>query len=194
MQIARHSHLEESLQAFQHLFNTYYLSLTAYAYKIVNDHQEAEDIVQDVFMSLWIIKDRFDFDRAVKPYLLKAVYNRSVNYLKSRKPSIDITTGDTDLMLLNEIASSDQEDSLLLKETSEKIHDFIETLPTQCKKVFKLSRFSGLKNKEIASTLNISEKTVENHISKALRDLRIHLKKIGLIPLFLLGLYRIFIG
>ncbi len=193
MQISHNNYLEERLKVFQYLFNTYYQPLTAYAYKIVNDNQEAEDIVQDVFMSLWINKDTFNYDQPIKPYLFKAVYNRSINYLKARKPSIDITASDINQMLSDEIILSHQEESLLLKETSEQIKNFIETLPAQCKKIFKLSRISGLKNKEIAHTLNISEKTVESHISKALKDLRIHLKAIGIMSLFLLYLLHIFI-
>ncbi|MDR2914414.1 MAG: RNA polymerase sigma-70 factor [Tannerella sp.] len=194
MQISHNSYLEERLNVFQYLFNTYYQPLVAYAYKIVNDHQEAEDIIQDVFLSLWINKDTFNYDQPIKPYLFKAVYNRSINYLKARKPSIDITASDAGQLLSDEIISSHQEESLLLKETSEQIKNFIETLPAQCKKIFKLSRISGLKNKEIAKTLNISKKTVESHISKALKDLRTHLKAIGIMSLFLFSLFRIFIG
>ena len=181
MQISHNNYFDQRLHLFRHLFDIYFKQLTAYAFKIVDDYQEAEDIVQDVFMSLWINKDFFDFDKSVKPYLFKAVYNRSINYLKSKKPIIDITKSETDQLLSNEIIFSDQEESLLLKETQEKIKEFVETLHPQCRKVFKLSRVSGLKNKSIADILNISEKTVESHISKALKGLRIYLKEIGII-------------
>ena len=179
-----HTHyVDQKLARFQDLFNSYYHSLTAYAYKIVDDHQGAEDIVQDVFMALWIKKDIFDFEEPIQPYLYKAVHNRSLNYLKTQSPLILVS--DIATMLHQEIIQSNQEDSLLLKEISEEIRDFVESLPNQCKNVFKLSRLSNLKHKEIAVYLNISEKTVESHIRKALNDLRTHLKKAGLISFFL---------
>lgn len=176
-------YIDQKLAAFQNLFNSYYQSLAVYAYKIVDDYQGAEDIVQDVFMALWIKKDILDFNEPIQPYLFKAVYNRSINYLKSQSPiasKVDIST-----ILHNEIIQSDQDETLFLKEISEEIRKFVETLPPQCKTVFKLSRISNMKHREIASTLNISEKTVESHIRKALNDLRTHLKKIGLITLLL---------
>ncbi|MDR1097780.1 MAG: RNA polymerase sigma-70 factor [Tannerella sp.] len=180
MRKANDPDVEQRLQVFRHLFNTCYQSLTAYACKIVNDYPEAEDIVQDVFMSFWINKDTFDFGKPVKPYLFKAVYNRSINYLKSEKANVEIAESKIDRTLDQIITSSYREDSLLLKELSGVITDFIETLPAQCRQVFKLSRVSGLKNREIAATLHISEKTVEAHIGKALKELRIHLKKSGM--------------
>jgi RNA polymerase sigma-70 factor (ECF subfamily) len=191
-EIPDNKHLEQRLNLFQYLFTTYYQSLMAYAYKITNDHQEAEDIVQDVFMSFWVNKDTFDFSKPIKPYLFKAVYNRSVNFLKAKKESIEITECETDEMLHRKIIGSYQEDSLLLKEMTEEINHFIATLPAQCRNVFKLSRISGLKNKEIAKAMDISEKTVESHIGKALKDLRIYLKKKGFMPLFIFCLCNIF--
>jgi RNA polymerase sigma-70 factor (ECF subfamily) len=174
---------EQRLGVFQYLFNTCYHSLVAYAYKMVDDVQDAEDVVQDVFMTLWIGRDAFDFDQPVKPYLFKAVYNRSVNLLKSRRATLEIAGDGSVRTLHEEITLSCEEDSLLLKELSDGIERFIDTLPPQCKKVFRLSRMSGLGNREIAEALNISGKTVEAHIGKALRELRAHLKKTGLMTL-----------
>jgi RNA polymerase sigma-70 factor (ECF subfamily) len=183
MKLSSDRNLEHRLNVFRYLFNTYYQSLAAYAYKIVDDIQDAEDIVQDVFMTFWINKDTFDFSKPVKPYLFKAVYNRSINFLKSKKTNIELTENNIDQLLHEEIALSYPDNPLLLKELSDEINHFIDALPPQCKKVFTLSRISELKNREIAETLHISEKTVESHISKALKELRIHLKKLGLMIL-----------
>lgn len=174
--------VEQKLSMFENLFQTYYNSLLAYAYKKVNDKQAAEDVVQDVFMALWIKHDSIDFNTSIKPYLYKAVYNRSITYLNSMINSLDITEHDIDMSLHNAIILYDQQDSLLLKEVSEEVARFIETLPTQCKKVFKLSREEYLKNKEIALILNLSEKTVEDHLRRALKGLRSHLIKSGFLP------------
>ncbi|MCD7936486.1 MAG: RNA polymerase sigma-70 factor [Tannerellaceae bacterium] len=171
--------LKQSLKLFEELFACYYASLVGYAYKIVNDTQAAEDIVQDVFMGLWSKKDVLDFSESIKPYLFKAVYNRSLNYLSSLHTTLDVDGEDTYILLHKQITSYNQQDSLLLKEVEEEIRRFIETLPPQCRKVYKLSREENLKNREIAEKLNISEKTVEDHIRKALRELKTHLVKSG---------------
>ncbi|MCD7932400.1 MAG: sigma-70 family RNA polymerase sigma factor [Tannerellaceae bacterium] len=131
-------------------------------------------------------KDTIDFSESIKPYLFKAVYNRSLNYLSSLHPQVDIGEENTYQLLHKQITSYNQQDSLLLKEVEEEIKRFIETLPPQCSKVYKLSREENLKNREIAEKLNISEKTVEDHIRKALRELRSHLAKSGFMILFFL--------
>jgi RNA polymerase sigma-70 factor (ECF subfamily) len=172
--------IEQRLNVFQRLFHTHYQSLAAYAYKIVDDIQDAEDIVQDVFMTLWVNKKTFDFNKPAGPYLFKAVYNRSINFLKSKKTNIETMEKQIDQLLHEEITQSYSDDSLLLKELSDEINRCIDALSPQCKKVFVLSRMSELKNREIAEALHISEKTVESHIGKALKELRTHLKKTGL--------------
>lgn len=184
----RKSHSE--LIFFEDLFNDYYALLVSYAYKFVNDKQVAEDIVQDVFMALWIKKDDIDFSEPIKPYLYKATHNKSLNYLGSLQLTQPLETCDVDTQIHHEIIQYNQSDSLLLKEMSEEIESFIETLPPQCKRVFKLSRSENKKNREIAVLLGISEKAVEKQISKALSELRLHLKKTGFISV----LYWIYIG
>ncbi len=177
----------ECLGLFEHLFDTYYKALTIYSYKFVNDWQAAEDITQDVFMSIWMNKNKIDFSKPINTYLYRAIYNRSINYINSslmqykNKESLTI-----DEMINEEIMVYNQHDELLQKEISNNINEFIETLPPQCKKVYKLSRVQNLKNKEIAYLLNISEKTVEKHISKALEELRSHLIKLEVLSFILL--------
>ena len=89
-------------------------------------------------------------------------------------------TDNLDELIDYEILSYNQHDNLLLKEIEEEISSFVKTLPEQRKKVFLLSREENMKNKEIAFLLNISEKTVEKHITKALSDIRTHLTQTGL--------------
>ncbi|MDR2118389.1 MAG: RNA polymerase sigma-70 factor [Tannerellaceae bacterium] len=177
-ELASHGRRKQELALFQSLFATYYQPLLAYTCKVVNDIQSAEDIVQDVFMSLWINRDTLDFTEPLGSYLYKAVYKRSLTYLNSRRA---IHEKDATARMHEEIVQYDQQDSLLLKETFEEIRHFVETLPPQCKKAFKLSRFSHLKNREIAEVMQISEKTVEAHIGKALKELRAYLVRIGLL-------------
>lgn len=166
---------------FQKLFEDYFRSLVTYSYRYVNDWSAGEDIVQDVFMALWINRDKIDFEEPIKPYLYRATYNRSINYLNSVSVQQRVDHADMlDELIDREILSYNQHDNLLLKEIEEEITSFVGTLPEQRKRVFLLSREENLKNKEIALRLNISEKAVEKHITKALSDIRTHLTETGL--------------
>ena len=169
------------LMLFQELFARYFRSLVTYAYRYVNDWNVSEDIVQDVFMALWVNRNEIDFEEPVKPYLYRATYNRSINHLNSVLVQRRVDhTDNLDELIDYEILSYNQHDNLLLKEIEEEISSFVKTLPEQRKKVFLLSREENMKNKEIAFLLNISEKTVEKHITKALSDIRTHLTQTGL--------------
>ncbi len=172
------------MSLFGQLFNTYFQALTTYAYRFVNDWQAAEDITQDVFMALWVKKEEIDFDEPIKPYLYRAIYNRSINYLNSALMQKRIEGADTiDELINHEILSYNQHDTLLLKEITNEIDSFVETLPPQCRKVYKMSREENLRNKEIAARLEISEKAVEKHISKALSEIRNHLVRLDILSM-----------
>lgn len=174
------------ISLFQQLFDSYFQSLVTYAFRFVNDWQAAEDITQDVFMALWVKKEDIDFDEPVKPYLYRAVYNRSINYLNSALMQKRIEGVDTiDELINQEILSYNQHDALLLKEITAEIHNFVETLPPQCRNVYKLSREENLKNKEIAARLDISEKAVEKHITKALTEIRNHLVHLDILSMLI---------
>lgn len=171
------------LVLFQELFEHYFRSLVTYAYRYVNDWTVSEDIAQDVFMALWISRNKIDFEEPIKPYLYRATFNRSINHLNSVLVLRRVDHADNlDELIDHEILSYNQHDNLLLKEIEEEITSFVETLPKQRKRVFQLSREENLKNKEIALRLNISEKSVEKHITKALSDIRAHLIETGLMP------------
>ena len=182
----------DALAMFENLFQQFFQPLVTYAYRFVNDWQTAEDITQDVFMSLWLKKEEINFEEPIKPYLYRSIYNKAINYLNSALIQKRIDRKETlDEMINREIMSYNQYDTLLLKEITNEITSFVETLPPQCKKVFEMSRGQNLKNKEIAEQLNISEKAVEKHISKALNEIREHLIKMDMMPaliwLILLG-------
>ena len=177
---------EEKLLLFRSLFSKYYPSLLVYACKLLNDKAVAEDIIQDIFLSLWINKEYIDFELSLQSYLFRSVYNRSVTYLSSRKHISSL--GNEDNVTLNlhqEVIQWDQQDLLLVEELRKEIFHFVEKLPDKCKSVFKLSRLKDLKNKDIALRLGISEKTVESHMRKALKEIREHLIRIGLLMAFL---------
>lgn len=172
---------------FEKLFEDFLEPLTTYAYRYVNDWQVAEDIVQDTFLSLWMNKEFINFDDPIKPYLYRSVYNKSINHLQTAYIKRRINPEDTDALIDQIILEYNQYDSLLLKEVVHEIDSFIETLPPQCKKVYRMSRGELLKNKEIALALGISEKAVEKNISRALNGIRVHLRGLDLLPGLLIG-------
>lgn len=163
----------------------HYKALKTYALRFLYDADIADDIVQDIFFELWKKQELIKVDRNVKSYLFKAVYNKSINYLKSKpfKSQISIETTD---FLENYLQQNTQEDNLISKEIRKEIETAIDQLPTQCKKVFLLSRTYELKNREIAEQLDISVKSVEKHITKAISQIYSYLKQTGI--LFLLYL------
>lgn len=177
----------QDLTAMETLFRRFYRSLRAYAFRFVNDTDLSEDIVQDVFYDLWKRRASIRFqDDAIKTYLFKAVYTHSLNALNENRNSCPLVEENENDILDTYITpphmpNSDQ--SLLLKELENEITSYINTLPPQCLKIFKLSRGYGLKNREIAEQLGISVKAVEKQISKALSGLKEHLTKNGLLLL-----------
>lgn len=138
--------------------------------KYVKDMTVAEEIVQDLFMKIWEAPQDLDGVRSIKPYLYRTIINQSINYLNRQK-----NIAEHHLRLAEDL--SDEYIEMIVEDFAlkELLHKEIERLPEQCKRVFKLSRLEGLKYKEIAEALGISEKTVENHIVNALKILRTRL-------------------
>lgn len=180
----------QDLEMMEILFKRLYKPLRAYAFRLVNEMDVAEDIVQDVFFKIWLQRDTIRFeDQAVKSYLFKAVYTHALNALNQRQLHLYSLQSYQESEQLDQYLSSyytqNSENSLLLKELEREITTCIESLPPQCHKVFILSRTYGLKNREIAEQLGISIKAVEKQISKALSCLKEHLGKKGLISFLL---------
>jgi len=155
------------------LFRTYYQPLCNYAYTFVQDRDEAEEIVQSTFMSVWEKRDTLEIKTSVKPYLYAMVRNACLNLIKHEKIKQQHVT--------HELALSDQSieavsQTVMASELESKINQALNKLPEQCRLVFKLSRFEELKYAEIADQLNISVKTVENQMGKALKIMREQLK------------------
>jgi len=138
---------------------------------MVRDKDAAEDIVQEVFIRFWNKKEDLPKDLDPKAYLFKSVYNASLNCIAEQKKSTKVEAE----TLINVEANEKADGEILHQETVEAIRLGLEQLPPACKNVFLLSRNEDLSYKEIADTLDISIKTVEAQMSKALRILRKHL-------------------
>jgi RNA polymerase sigma-70 factor (ECF subfamily) len=161
------------IAAFEMLFRTYYQSLCNYAYTFVRDREEAEEVVQSTFMGVWEKRDNLTIHTGVKPYLYAMVRNACLNLLKHEKikqrhAAMEIASG--------ERSAESVARTVEASELEHRIVNAMSKLPEQCRLVFKLSRFEELKYAEIAEQLNISVKTVENQMGKALRVMREQLK------------------
>lgn len=151
---------------FENVFRSYYSQLVAYAYQYVSDSDLSEELVQEMFTNLWQKVDDIEIRTSTKSYLYGAVRNACLNYIKhqgivkrhkeSEKYNIDYQ--DTDFLELDELQS--------------KIDEALNKLPPKCREIFELSRFEDLKYKEIAVQLNISIKTVEGQMGRALKVMR----------------------
>jgi RNA polymerase sigma-70 factor (ECF subfamily) len=158
---------EGNESAFEQVFRFYYAPLCRYAVGIVTEKEEAEEIVQQVFLRVWERRAELNIAVSFKAYLYRSVHNASLNHKQRRKN--DVRYDDLQLRVVHAAESSHVMDEKILEKEIEKA---LLTLPEQCRKIFELSRFEELKYREIAELLNISIKTVENQMGKALRIMR----------------------
>lgn len=158
----------ETKSDFEELFNTHYSNLCAYANNFLKDVDASEEVVQEVLFKLWTNKDTIIITTSIQSYLFRAVRNASLNVLKHVNIREDYKLHH-EYEMQNEQSS---EDEMIVSELEQKIREAIDQLPVERKKVFIMSRYEGLKYKEIAEKLNISVSTVENQMVKALKYLR----------------------
>ncbi len=156
---------------FQHLFDDLYIPLCRYALKFVNNHNLAEDVVQDTFVYLWENRKRLSFSEGINHYLYTSVRNRSLNLLqKNFAKSVSSFPNDNEIQYAGNKQPTAQE-LLECKELEKILEDALNSLPEKCRIIFSLKRFSDMSNQEIAGHLNISVKTVEAQTTIAIKKL-----------------------
>lgn len=159
-------------KAFEQLFRDWYVRLCVYAESIVRDRDLAEDLVQGIFCMLWEKRDMVDVRESVKSYLYRSVYNSALNTIKHEKVKIAflefIRKHEKEEENDTERFFDSEDQNIVLKE----LNRAIETLPDQCREIFLLSRFAGKKSAEIASELDLSVRTVEAQLYRAMKRLR----------------------
>lgn len=154
---------------FDFVFHYFYSGLCAYAEKIIGDSNASEDIVQDLFFTLWTKHKQIQISSSLKNYLFTSVKNRSLDYLKKEKNKIQHKSSTIHLQNHDENLSTFWFAESELETIIEKS---LAKLPPRCREIFTLSRFEGFKNNDIADQLGISKRTVELQISNALKTLR----------------------
>jgi len=151
----------------ENLFKKYFAALCVFARQYVYDNDKVKDIVHDVFINIWEKGSLYENESLIKGYLFTSVKNRCFNYLRDNKKFNK--SGDE---AFNYEGATTDENAIELKELNVLINKEIDNLPDKCKEVFILSRYDEMKYAEIAEHLNISVKTVEAHMTKALKILR----------------------
>ena len=179
----------ETKADFEALFNAHYSDLCAYANNFLKDVDASEEVVQEVLFKLWTNKDRVVITTSVKSYLFRSVRNACLNVLKHLNIREEYKSYNEEML---RVAEQSSEDEMMFSELQEKIRRAIDKLPMERRKIFIMSRYDGLKYQEIADKLNISVKTVENQMVKALKFLRLELEEY--LPFILLFFSDIFFG
>ncbi len=163
------------LEEFENLFRQFFQPLVLFANKFIYDLDLAENIVQDVFMNIWMNREQIDFKGNLKTYLYTSVKNRAINSVKHSK----IEREYKEKVRIVESDFNTPETEFDLQEMEKDINKVIQNLPDKCRLIFLMSRNDHLTYAEIAEILGISIKTVENQMGKALKALRTRLSELS---------------
>jgi RNA polymerase sigma-70 factor (family 1) len=163
---------QDSLGAFREIYLRNWKALYAEAYKRLKDKDQAEEIVQDLFATLWNKRSTIQVNESLAGYLYSSIGYRVIDYYRrelirqKHRQALKVTYTEADYST---------ENNIMVKDLEYSINMAVGQLPDKCRSVYELSRVSHKSNKEIAEHLGISEKTVENHLTRALRKLRVSL-------------------
>ena len=163
---------QDKLGAFREIYTRYWKTLYADAYKRLKNREIAEEIVQEVFTTFWHKRNTLNINQTLAGYLFTSVANMVIDQYRKDlvreryKESFKLAYSETD---------NTTEDAIFAKDLEHSIEHEVNSLPDKCRSVFELSRVEHKTNKEIACELGISEKTVEHHITKALKHIRLGL-------------------
>jgi RNA polymerase sigma-70 factor (family 1) len=155
--------------SFSNVFSTYYKDLVFFAFSFTHELSCAEDIVQDTFVKLWEDHEKLNVTVSLKSILLKTIQNKCIDWHRHKKI---VNNHSTYIINNSPLYEYDTDNYILRSEMEGRIEKVIANLPEKFKEAFEMNRFEGLKYQEIAAKLNVSVRTVEVRISKALAVLR----------------------
>lgn len=164
--------INDDKEAYRALFDLFYPGLCLYAKRYVDERAVAEDLVQDVFVTLWENRKKIKIESSVRNYLVVSVKNQSLNYLKREGYKHNYI----ETCLSNSTDPSDYNEFYLLTELQKLLDEALAKLPETYRLIFEMSRLESKSNTEIAETLNIPLRTVERYKAKAIDILKKDLK------------------
>jgi RNA polymerase sigma-70 factor (ECF subfamily) len=159
--------------AFRQIFDLYKERLFATAFKLTKTHLASEEVTQEVFINLWVSRERLEIVEDPGAYIFRILYNCIHQFLKKESNRDRIMQA---ALQMAQPPVNSVEQRMDAKESQRRINELIESLPPQQKAVYRLSRLQGLRNDEIAAELHLSPNTVKAHLSKALETLRNQLR------------------
>lgn len=176
----------DNMFAFDILYRRYSKRLYKFGYSILKSGAETENLIQDVYMNLWENRTKIEKDSSVKYYLFTIAYNSAISVMRKKARESEF------IEYLKSLPETDEDPAVTstkYSDLSDKLNMIINELPQRQKEVFLLHRSDGLKYNEIAEILNISLNTVENHMSRALKTIRLKLKPNSLLSLLFFILF-----
>lgn len=170
-------------RAFQCLFDKHWDTLYAFVYRLINDEEQTKDILQNVFLEIWNKKEVLLIDEYVLPYLYRIAKNDVMSLFRRNKVRLE----GNDVLIRNLGKSSSSDDRIIARQLKEVIDAELARMPFNMRQCFQLSKYEHKSIREIAGELMLSEQTVKNNISEALKRLRFCLNKgsLGYISLFI---------
>ncbi|MCS4227049.1 RNA polymerase sigma factor [Sphingobacterium sp. BIGb0165] len=167
---------EGNTQAFSVLFDRYADILLSFVLKRIGSITDAEDILQEVFTSLWNRRYKIEIEESIYPYLFKAAKYEVIDWMARDQKRISYFERLVFPLTNEPVGASNSDEKLMVKELSFLLDNEVAKMPSTMQSAFNLSRIEGLSIKEIAFRLSISEQTVKNNISLALSRLKLKAK------------------
>jgi len=177
-----------NMRAFDQLYNRYCKRLLSFSLSIVKSREEAENIVQEVFLALWVNRGKISNDASIKYYIFTIAYNTSISALRKKTKDEKFFE---QLKDLQELTAEPEDLQTEYSDLEGKLSEILDALPSRQREIFILHKVNGLKYQEIASKLNISVNTIENHMSRALKTIR---SKLGTNSLSATILFYLFVN
>lgn len=172
--------------AFDVIYQEYSKRLYAFAFGLLKDHDQSEELVQDVFVTLWEKREQINTDFQFEHYLFTICYNSVRKFFRRKKLENKVK----DYLIKNTPESIPvTSDTVIYNELMDFVDRTVDKLPAKRKAVFKLSRQEGMKIKEIAEKLNISSRTAETHLTKALKFIKMEMEKVSILSLLYFFLF-----
>lgn len=163
-------------KVFRQIMDYWYSRLLNFANGYLTNQENSKEVIQDVFLQLWDNRQKLTGNTSLNAYLFTLTRNRCIDLIRRERLMLQFRTDKQDeynRLTENFNALSDPIlDNIFALELQAEIDKTVNSLPDQCRKVFLLSRSKGMKNREISEILDLSEKTVESHLTKALRTIR----------------------
>lgn len=180
---------QNNQKSFEHLYHAYYTALCSYAFGIVKNHEDAEDLVNDCFLECWKKRETIEIKSSLKSYLYTSVRNLALNHLQKNKVKQKYLSTQSYPFYLPEEVAARIEKLQQVENLETRLKNAIDSLPQQCRYIFYLNRYEQMAYKEIAAKTNLSVGTVKTQIARALKKLRAEFEGVDNIDQILLLIF-----